>query len=41
MAAEGRGFKGDEYKTVMLWVLNGLAIYHPFIDDVSNEVGNT
>ena len=41
MAAEGRGFKGEEYKTVMLWVLNGLAIYHPFIDDVANEKGNT
>ena len=30
MAAEGRGFKGAEYKKMMDWILNGLRIYAPF-----------
>ena len=39
MAAEGRGFKGEEYSILMVIVLNGLRFYHPFEKDIDNEKG--
>ena len=39
MAMLHRGFRGEEYATLMSLVLNGMADYHPFVEDVDNEVG--